>query len=81
MHRSMNNLVWRLCQQPLTSTRREVLLAFEDRLHGPRWESRRSWVKSVTRAEAVDAPGVGGPPNFGGESGGRAESSGVGGVT
>jgi hypothetical protein len=80
MHRSMNNLVWRLRQQPLTSTRREVMLAFED-LHVPRWESRRSWDESVTRAEAVDAPGVGGPPNFGGESGGRAESNDVGGVT
>ena len=61
MHRSMNNPVWRPRQQPLTSTRREVMLAFEDRLRGPRWESRRSWGESVTRAKAVDAPGVGDP--------------------
>jgi len=43
------------------------MLAFEDRLHGPRWESRRSWVASVTRAEAVDAPGWG-DPEFSGVS-------------
>ena len=55
----MNNLVWSPRQQPLPSIRREVMLAFEGRQHDPRWVSRRSRDESVTRAEAVDAPGVG----------------------
>jgi hypothetical protein len=61
MHRSMNNPVWRPRQQPLTSTRREVMLAFEDRQHGPGWVSRRPGAESVTRAKADDPPGWGNP--------------------
>jgi hypothetical protein len=56
------------------------MLAFDDRLHGPRWMSRRLRVESVTRAKAVDPPRVRAPV-FSGVVGGPAESSGVGGVT
>ncbi|MDT5319916.1 MAG: hypothetical protein QOD88_2438 [Mycobacterium sp.] len=80
MHRFMNNPVWSPRQQPLTSTRREVMLAFEDRQRGPRWESRRLRGESVPRAKADDAPAVEGP-DYGGQLCGRAESSGVGGMT
>jgi len=52
MHRSMNKTVWCPRQQPLTSTRREVMPAFDDRQRGPRWESRRLW-------ERVDHEGEG----------------------
>jgi hypothetical protein len=38
------------------------MLAFEDRLRGPRWSPAACGDESVTRAKADDAPGVGGPP-------------------
>jgi hypothetical protein len=55
------------------------MLAFDDRLDGSRWMSRRLRAESITRAKAVDPPRVG-APDFR-VMGGPAESSDVGGVT
>jgi hypothetical protein len=77
MHRSMNKTVCRARQQPLTSTRHEVMPAFEDRQRVLRWESRRLWERVDCEGEGRRCVLGGGVPRFdGGHSGGRAESSG-----
>jgi hypothetical protein len=61
MHRSMNNPVWSPRQQPLTSTRRKVMPAFETDSAARGGSPADCVGESVPRAKADDAPGVEGP--------------------